>query len=156
MKYGSTIGNYFPIDDSPFTNEYYTPSYSEYFYDLESATRKALNERNVLTSDGISESTLRDIYQRCYVHRFINGTQDLLALLPNRTVAEVTEDRVGGWRSSETSKAFGDYAGHVAASSDSPSSASAFSKAGSSFAHSRAKRLPSRRTSFSSMAIWMA
>src|SRR5262245_21379748 len=48
------------------------------------------------------------------------------------------------------------YAGHVTASSDSPSSASAFSKAGSSFAHSRAKRLPSRRTSFSSMATWMA
>src|SRR5262249_15239421 len=48
------------------------------------------------------------------------------------------------------------YAGHVAASSDNPSSASAFSKAGSSFAHSRAKRLCSRRTSFSSMAIWMA
>jgi lysine N6-hydroxylase len=93
----SRRGNYFPIDDSPFTNEYYTPSYSEYFYGLESATRKALNEQNVLTSDGISESTLRDIYQRCYVHRFINGSQDLLALLPNRTVAEVTEDRVGAW-----------------------------------------------------------
>jgi lysine N6-hydroxylase len=93
----SRRGNYFPIDDSPFTNEYFTPSYSEYFYGLEGAIRKSINAQNVLTSDGISESTLREIYQRCYVHRFVNGTQDLLALLPNRTVTAVTEDRVGGW-----------------------------------------------------------
>src|SRR5262249_38251917 len=95
--WASRRGNYFPIDDSPFTNEYYTPSYSDYFSGLESVTRKALNTRNVLTSDGISESTLRDTYQRCYVPRVVHCTQALLALLPIRTVTEVTEDRVGGW-----------------------------------------------------------
>jgi lysine N6-hydroxylase len=91
----SRRGNYFPIDDSPFTNEYYGPTYSDYFSGLESATRRALNAQNILTSDGISESTLREIYQRCYVHRFIDGTPDLLALLPNRTVTAVTEERAG-------------------------------------------------------------
>ncbi|MFI6980907.1 lysine N(6)-hydroxylase/L-ornithine N(5)-oxygenase family protein [Embleya sp. NPDC050154] len=93
----SRRGNYFPIDDSPFTNEYYMPSYSEYFSGLDKAVRESLNNRNVLSSDGISESTLREIYQRCYEHRFIDGAQDLLALLPNRGVTDVSANESGGW-----------------------------------------------------------
>ncbi|MGW9212108.1 lysine N(6)-hydroxylase/L-ornithine N(5)-oxygenase family protein [Embleya sp. NPDC055664] len=93
----SRRGNYFPIDDSPFTNEYYTPSYSEYFAGVDRAVRESLNRRHVLSSDGISESTLREIYQRCYEHRFIEGTQDLLALLPNRGVTDVSGNESGGW-----------------------------------------------------------
>ena len=93
----SRRGNYFPLDDSPFTNEYYVPSYSEYFFGLADATRKALNSRHILTSDGISESTLREIYQRCYVHRCVQGTEDLLALLPGRDVTGVAGGEAGGW-----------------------------------------------------------
>ncbi|TPQ20890.1 lysine N(6)-hydroxylase/L-ornithine N(5)-oxygenase family protein [Streptomyces sporangiiformans] len=89
--------NYLPIDDSPFTNEYYVPSYSDYFFGLDRVTRKSLIEKNVLTSDGISESTLREIYQRCYEHRFIRGAEDLVTLLPNRGVTDVTGDESGGW-----------------------------------------------------------
>ena len=91
----SRRGNYFPLDDSPFTNEYYAPSYSEYFFRLESAIRRAHNARNVLTSDGISESTLREIYQRCYLHRFVHGATDLLALVPNRNVTDVSRNEAG-------------------------------------------------------------
>ncbi|GAB2737139.1 lysine N(6)-hydroxylase/L-ornithine N(5)-oxygenase family protein [Amycolatopsis magusensis] len=87
--------NYFPIDDTPFTNEYYVPSYSDYFFDLDRPARVALNAQNVLTSDGISESTLREIYQRCYALRFVDGAEDLFALLPNRVVTGVAADRVG-------------------------------------------------------------
>ncbi|MFI6303180.1 lysine N(6)-hydroxylase/L-ornithine N(5)-oxygenase family protein [Amycolatopsis thailandensis] len=84
--------NYFPIDDTPFTNEYFVPSYSDYFFDLDRPARVALNAQNVLTSDGISESTLREIYQRCYARRFVDGADDLFALLPNRTVTDVKAD----------------------------------------------------------------
>jgi lysine N6-hydroxylase len=82
----SRRGNYFPIDDSPFTNEYYTPSYSDYFSTLAPDLRSTLALRNILTSDGISMSTLREIYQRAYVHRFVEGDRDLLTFLPNREV----------------------------------------------------------------------
>lgn len=82
--------NYFPLDDSPFTNDYYMPSYSDYFARLDHRTRTTFNERYLLTSDGISEATLRLIYQRIYTHRFINGFADLVALYPNRRVTEVT------------------------------------------------------------------
>ncbi|MFC6880360.1 lysine N(6)-hydroxylase/L-ornithine N(5)-oxygenase family protein [Actinomadura yumaensis] len=89
--------NYFPLDDSPFSNDYYMPCYSEYFSGLPGATRDLLNNRHLLTSDGISEATLRAIYQRMYERRFVDGAADLMALLPNREVVRVAGDPAGGW-----------------------------------------------------------
>jgi lysine N6-hydroxylase len=89
--------NYFPLDDSPFTNDYYMPCYSDYFSRLDAATRRTLNERHLLTSDGISEVTLRGIYQQIYTHRFINGYDDLVALYPNRMVTDVTKAPTQAW-----------------------------------------------------------
>ncbi len=89
--------NYFPLDDSPFTNDYYTPGYSDYFASLDGVTRKAFNARNILTSDGISESTLRLIYQRIYTQHFINGNPGLVALYPNRQVTQVAPAAGGAW-----------------------------------------------------------
>jgi lysine N6-hydroxylase len=90
--------NYLPLDDSPFTNDYYSPSYSDYFAALAPATRDALNARHILTSDGISEATLRQIYQRVYTRRFIDGYADLVALYPNRTVLDVCGDPATAWK----------------------------------------------------------
>ena len=90
--------NFLPIDDSPFTNDYYMPSFSDYFYSLERPTREAFTRRHILTSDGISEQTLRDIYQRAYLHRFVHGAVDLFALYPNREVLQVTGDEAAGWK----------------------------------------------------------
>lgn len=93
----SRRANYFPIDDSPFTNDYYMPSYSDYFAGLDASARSVLNARNILTSDGISISTLRHIYQRIYLHRFVNGYADLVALYPNRLVTNVTRTSGDAW-----------------------------------------------------------
>ncbi|MFF3018324.1 lysine N(6)-hydroxylase/L-ornithine N(5)-oxygenase family protein [Streptomyces sp. NPDC057939] len=89
--------NYLPIDDSPFTNDYYMPSHADYFYGLPRERRESLNSRNLLTSDGISESTLREIYQTIYVHRFVEGNEDLVALYPGRDVFDVGRGPFGGW-----------------------------------------------------------
>ena len=48
------------------------------------------------------------------------------------------------------------YSGHVSRSPLKPSSASAFSNFGSSFAHSEARRLRASRASFSETANWIA
>jgi lysine N6-hydroxylase len=85
----SRRANFFPIDDSPFTNDFYMPCHSDHFFELERAAREAFNREHVLTSDGISEATLRQIYQRIYLHRFVDGSADLVALLPNREVTHV-------------------------------------------------------------------
>jgi lysine N6-hydroxylase len=82
--------NFYPIDDSPFTNDFYMPGYSEYFSRLDQETRESLNRQHVLTSDGISEGTLRQIYQRIYAERFIHGNTDLVSLYPNRNVIAVS------------------------------------------------------------------
>jgi lysine N6-hydroxylase len=89
--------NYLPLDDSPFTNDYYMPGYSDYFASLDAVTRKAFNARHILTSDGISESTLRLIYQQIYAKHFLNGNADLVALYPNRQVTQVSPVTSGAW-----------------------------------------------------------
>lgn len=89
--------NYLPLDDSPFTNDFYMPDHSDYFARLDAATRDAFIARHVLTSDGISETTLRLIYQRIYMHHFINGCSDLVALYPNRQVIDVSYAPARAW-----------------------------------------------------------
>ncbi|WP_331763800.1 SidA/IucD/PvdA family monooxygenase (plasmid) [Streptomyces hirsutus] len=89
--------NYFPMDDSPFTNDFYMPGYSDHFARLDGRTREKLNTEHVLTSDGISEATLRDVYQRVYAHRFLEGNRDLVALHPNSEVTEVGRSSTGDW-----------------------------------------------------------
>lgn len=88
--------NFYPIDDSPFTNDFYMPGHSDYFFRLEPGVREAFNQQHLLTSDGISESTLRAIYQRIYVQRFVQGMVDQVALYPNREVVSVRKS-AGCW-----------------------------------------------------------
>ena len=86
VSWVSRRANFFPIDDSPFTNDYYMPDHSDYFAGLPATVRQTFNAQHLLTSDGISESTLRAIYQRIYTHRYIQHRPDLVALYPHRNL----------------------------------------------------------------------
>jgi beta-glucosidase len=55
-----------------------------------------------------------DFYDRLIDELLKHGIEPY-ATLYHWDLPQALEDRVGGWRSSETSKAFGDYAGHVGA-----------------------------------------
>src|SRR6478609_3514305 len=55
-----------------------------------------------------------DFYDRLIDELLKQGIEPY-ATLYHWDLPQALEDKVGGWRSSETSKAFGDYAGHVAA-----------------------------------------
>ncbi|MGW2770061.1 lysine N(6)-hydroxylase/L-ornithine N(5)-oxygenase family protein [Streptomyces sp. NPDC001275] len=87
--------NYFPIDDSTFTNDFYMPEYSEYFYRLSESKRAELNSAHLLSSDGISESILRAIYQQLYRLQFIERDEHRFGLLPNRTVVSADRTATG-------------------------------------------------------------
>ncbi|MEW1656735.1 SidA/IucD/PvdA family monooxygenase [Streptomyces sp. NPDC093707] len=91
----SRRANFFPIDDTPFTNDYYMPSFSDHFFAQERKPREAFLTEQLLTSDGISAATLRAIYQRCYTHRFLDDNHELTGLYPGRAVTHVTPG-VGG------------------------------------------------------------
>ena len=66
------------------------PCHSDHFFSLDRAARESFNRQHVLTSDGISEATLREIYQRIYLPRFVDGAKNLVGLYPNRDVVDVS------------------------------------------------------------------
>ncbi|WP_254802570.1 lysine N(6)-hydroxylase/L-ornithine N(5)-oxygenase family protein [Kitasatospora sp. SUK 42] len=55
-----------PMDDSPFTNDWFTPAYVEYFRQLPSDRRRRLLAQQRMASDGVSASLLQAIYRRLY------------------------------------------------------------------------------------------
>ncbi|WP_018685202.1 lysine N(6)-hydroxylase/L-ornithine N(5)-oxygenase family protein [Actinokineospora enzanensis] len=97
VSWVSRRANFFPIDDTPFTNDFFMPGFSDHFAGLERIDRAAFNAAHVLASDGISAHTLRAIYQRCYELRFIDGERDPFALYPGRSVTSVLPASDGGW-----------------------------------------------------------
>ena len=97
VSWVSRRSSYLPLDESPFTNDFYMPCHSDYFFRLDRAWREDFNGRHLLTSDGISETTLRQIYQRAYVLRFIEGIPDLFSFLPNRAITGLEGSDDAGW-----------------------------------------------------------
>lgn len=69
----SRRSNFLPIDDSPFTNEFFTPTYSEYFYMLPEQEKKNLISQQILASDGIHLDLLEEIYRKLYEIDLIDG-----------------------------------------------------------------------------------
>jgi lysine N6-hydroxylase len=55
-----------PLDDSPFTNEWFHPAYVDHFYGLPAERRNELLSGQRMASDGVSERLLREIYLRLY------------------------------------------------------------------------------------------
>ncbi|WP_375411720.1 lysine N(6)-hydroxylase/L-ornithine N(5)-oxygenase family protein [uncultured Bradyrhizobium sp.] len=80
---------FWPLDDSPFTNDLFMPCHQRYFSSLSETTRRRFLNDNVLASDGISELTLRDIYRRLYLQRFVTGKDSSIDMLPARTVTHL-------------------------------------------------------------------
>ncbi|MEL6864661.1 MAG: SidA/IucD/PvdA family monooxygenase [Bacteroidota bacterium] len=85
--------NYLPLDDSPFTNELYTPNYSEYFFKLPEQSKKQLLEWQRLTSDGISEYLLRSIYERLYEIEVIDRYPRMCHLHPGCELKEIKKEQ---------------------------------------------------------------
>jgi lysine N6-hydroxylase len=69
--------NFLPMEDTPFSNELYTPHYSNYFYQLCPEDKQKLIAKQKYTSDGISEHTLQEIYELLYNNRFLNDIHQM-------------------------------------------------------------------------------
>ena len=90
----SSRQNFLPIDDSPFVNEYYTPSYVDSFLQYDKAIKTTLLSDQKLSSDGISLETLKNIYQLLYKNKYLvnKDQQKQLQLLPNHKLTSVEVD----------------------------------------------------------------
>ncbi|WP_349369844.1 SidA/IucD/PvdA family monooxygenase [Salinarimonas sp.] len=87
---------FWPIDDSPFTNDLFMPCQVALFASRQLADRADFVTRNILASDGISPETLKAIYQALYMRRFVDGESGFAALMPGRRLKTVGRDG-GAW-----------------------------------------------------------
>lgn len=79
------------LDESPFSNEFFTPHYVDAFHRLPAARKPPIVTRQKLASDGISPTTLTQLYQTLYNESFLGGDasgegNDRLRILPHREV----------------------------------------------------------------------
>jgi len=75
-----------PLDETPFANELFTPAYVRMFHRLSEERRRSLVGQHKLLADGISVSTLREIYRELYEQRaYAQG------LLPGRALMRMSE-----------------------------------------------------------------
>jgi lysine N6-hydroxylase len=54
------------LEETPFANELYTPNYSQFMYSLNNEKKEKLINDQKMTSDGVSEETLNEIYELLY------------------------------------------------------------------------------------------
>ncbi|KYF91093.1 hypothetical protein BE20_36910 [Sorangium cellulosum] len=93
----SSRSSYLPLDDSPFTNELFTPGYSNYFFELPLDQRIFAVESQKLASDGISMSLLEEIYRRLYSLEFLRTKKPEIILRPNRRMAGLSRSAAGDY-----------------------------------------------------------
>lgn len=74
--------NFLPLDDSPFTNELFTPGYSNFFFELPKNQRLFSLSNQKLASDGISMSLLQELYRKIYCLEFVRNSKPSIALRP--------------------------------------------------------------------------
>ena len=89
----SRRSNFFPIDESPFTNEFFSPGYAEHFYRLSSAVRRQHANEQKLASDGISTDTITRIYQAIYERRHLQRSRITLTVSPSSQLIEIHKQR---------------------------------------------------------------
>ena len=77
-----------PLDDSPPANDFYRPAYLRFFYDLPESVRRAYVAQQVLTSDGVSNETLQEIYRLNYEVSLTESRAPIM-MLPGRDVTRV-------------------------------------------------------------------
>lgn len=74
-----------PLDDSPSANEMYRPAYAAFLNRMPVERKRELVKEQVLTSDGISASTLRTLFQENYEDLLRTG-RATITMLPGRRV----------------------------------------------------------------------
>jgi lysine N6-hydroxylase len=87
--------NFLPLDESPFTNELFTPAYSDYFFSLPPEQRDIVLAEQKLASDGVSQPLLESIYDRLYNLEFLEPAGRRVRLLPGQEVVEIRRGSPG-------------------------------------------------------------
>jgi lysine N6-hydroxylase len=95
LDWVSRRSNFQPLDEASFTNEFFTPDYVNAFVQLNPEVKHSEITAQKLTSDGITQLALLDIYRELY-HRFDVMKEDKwVRLLPHRTMGKLEQKASG-------------------------------------------------------------
>ncbi|WP_444929897.1 lysine N(6)-hydroxylase/L-ornithine N(5)-oxygenase family protein [Microbulbifer sp. SSSA002] len=86
----SRRSNYLPLDETPFTNDWFTPAYVDVFRQLSQPRKEQVVAEQKLASDGISPDTLKELYQLFYRLVHLEGDRDRMVLMPNREMVDLS------------------------------------------------------------------
>lgn len=98
IKLISRRSNLLPLDESPFTNEYFTPRYVNCFYKLDDDNKEHYLNEQKLASDGNTPSYLLDLYRDLYQIKMINKDQRQIEIMPNRKAIELSKNDIDNQR----------------------------------------------------------
>lgn len=84
----SRRANLSPLDESHFTNEYFTPQYVEAFYKIDQDRKKQIVSEQKLASDGNTPGHLRDLYKTLYLNT-VHNRGPLFNILPMRNCLDI-------------------------------------------------------------------
>ncbi|MFD5648744.1 lysine N(6)-hydroxylase/L-ornithine N(5)-oxygenase family protein [Streptomyces sp. NPDC127039] len=85
----------FPLDDSPFANEWYSPGYLEHFLRHPAPERRRLLGEQALSSDGVSEDLLQQIYAKLYEIDYLRAGGLDYRILLGRRLDDLTDSGPG-------------------------------------------------------------
>lgn len=80
-----------PLDNSPFVNEYFTPSYVNEFLQLEQSSKDPIVHYQKLASDGNTPEYLELLYNDLYQMKYVNQDSRTLEILPYRRVENINK-----------------------------------------------------------------
>ncbi|MBB2753906.1 UNVERIFIED_ORG: lysine N6-hydroxylase [Rhizobium aethiopicum] len=81
--------NFEPINDTPFSNQVFSPEYVQAYLKLSGEQKQAALKNSILTSDGLSISTIHSIYRRLYALRYLEPGTLNASLSPSRDVIQM-------------------------------------------------------------------
>lgn len=90
----SKRSNLTPLDESNFTNEYFTPSYVNAFFDIDRERKDKIVNEQKFASDGNTPGHLRELYRTLYLNT-LHGRGPDFNILPMRECLDVQKYEQG-------------------------------------------------------------
>ena len=91
LKLISRRKNLEPLDESPFTNEFFSPSYVNQFFGLDQETKDTIVKSQKLASDGNTPDYLEKLYNDIYQIKYVMNDDLDFEILPCRSLIGLEE-----------------------------------------------------------------
>lgn len=84
-----------PLDESAFTNDYFSPNYVEKFWDLKSEKKSSIVASQKLASDGNTPAYLLQLYNDLYRLKHVENDQRPISIMACRKLVRISPEATG-------------------------------------------------------------